>query len=236
MRQAVSQVRGRRICHRNVPAPGAAARPAFQAPGTRCASGKLFSRVRLPYSAAVRCIQGPVTATRARAAVILRSPIRSLLIRCCLGGLLLWATASSSDPELALEDARRAFLAAEQALAAGDRAAFQRLLKALESYPLQPYLVYANLRRRLGAVPAEEIERFLAAQNESYLADSLRHAWLERLAARGAWEQFLAVYRDTDDVPPSATRAACGWWDTRSRRSAIRYSTPGGRPAASTLS
>jgi len=107
-----------------------------------------------------------------------------------------WSAAQAAVPA----DPRSDFLAAEQALAQGDRAAYTDLAAGLRDYPLYPYLVYADLSGRLGSLPRDEVRTFLHRYGDTPLAWQLRHRWLAVLARRGHWHDYLADYRPTRDV------------------------------------
>lgn len=95
---------------------------------------------------------------------------------------------------------RSRFLQAESALKKRDIQRFRELKEALESYPLYPYLEFADLSRRLGAAGNDEIETFLDRYAETPLAWRLRNAWLKLLARRGQWEKFLEIYAPSRDA------------------------------------
>lgn len=90
-------------------------------------------------------------------------------------------------------DTRR-FLDAEKALARGRVPEFRRLARGLEHYPLYPYLVYDELRRRLGKAGAAEVSAFLAGYADTPLSERLRRRWLNVLARRGEWSSFLRFW------------------------------------------
>jgi soluble lytic murein transglycosylase len=94
---------------------------------------------------------------------------------------------------------RSDFLRAEQALRAGKRDSFLGIASGLREYPLYPYLVYDDLRRRLSTASTREVDTFLDLYSNTPLAPRLRRAWLLRLAKAGRWEQFLATFRATRD-------------------------------------
>jgi soluble lytic murein transglycosylase len=79
--------------------------------------------------------------------------------------------------------------------------------KALQEYPLYPYLVAARLQNRLAdPAAATDIEAFLRERGDEPVARSLRRSWLMTLADRKDWARFLAAYRkDLDDT----TAARC---------------------------
>ena len=111
--------------------------------------------------------------------------------------IVLWLAAGglqTSQAGTSLEQQRQQFRQAERALAAGDRQTYERLKESLRDYPLYPYLEYNELRRDLASASGRRIERFLAEHHDVPLAGRLRAAWLNRLAERGRWRDYLAFY------------------------------------------
>ncbi len=128
--------------------------------------------------------------------VIALSPI-GLGARSAVSGLILTLLVCSSwaaDSAESLTRDRTLFLDAERALAAGDRDTFSRLNAELESYVLYPYLLYADLRERLGTASADELNAFLNTYGDTPLARSLRRKWLDLLWRKHDWAGFLAVW------------------------------------------
>ncbi|MGE5153691.1 MAG: transglycosylase SLT domain-containing protein [Bdellovibrio bacteriovorus] len=112
---------------------------------------------------------------------------------CLLGAALPLAHAL---PEAgAGDEAATRFLAAEDALRAGDRATFESLLSGLADYPLYPYLRYADLAADLDGASDQAIESFLEDFPETPQAERLRSPYLERLASEGRWADYARVYR-----------------------------------------
>ncbi|MFD2112862.1 transglycosylase SLT domain-containing protein [Thiorhodococcus fuscus] len=101
---------------------------------------------------------------------------------------------------LARADQRQDFLAAESALKRGDRAEFARLSDTLKTYPLYPYLRFAELTRDLDGASDADIESFLEAYPDTQLAERLRRAYLARLAKADRWSDYVRVYRSEDSV------------------------------------
>lgn len=129
---------------------------------------------------------GPVI-RQTRGTDILTGRLRHLAFIALFTLICTGATASERD--------RERFLRAEAALDANRRAEFLAHLEALRDYPLFPYLEYRDLRGRLDTATAEEIQGFLVRHEKTPLAWSLRRRWLDRLAGRGAWQDFLAAWR-----------------------------------------
>ncbi|MEQ8661574.1 MAG: transglycosylase SLT domain-containing protein [Gammaproteobacteria bacterium] len=133
------------------------------------------------------------------------SPRLHALVRHCrallAGGLALATLCVDAAPAadaLAAERARFARVLAAQE--AGRHAEAATLVRGLEHYPLYPYFVHADLRRRLHHFPRAEITRFLEDYAGSLLAARLRGQLLEQLAHARRWEAFLAFYQPQDDL------------------------------------
>jgi soluble lytic murein transglycosylase len=92
-------------------------------------------------------------------------------------------------------DRREDFLTAEAALKTGDIARFERLAEGLQDYPLYPYLLFQRLKRNLDRASSNAVEAFLEAYEDTPLAGRIRSAWLDRLAARERWHDYLTAYR-----------------------------------------
>lgn len=79
---------------------------------------------------------------------------------------------------------RQQFQQAQAALAAREMDRFDTLRQQLAeaSYPLLSYLDYAELEPRLGSLPFDDVDQFLADYHPSYLADRLERQWMATLA------------------------------------------------------
>ncbi len=97
-----------------------------------------------------------------------------------------------------LSEQRGAFLAAEQALAAGDRETFDELAPRLADYPLYPYLRLADLMTRLASASADEVTVFLTRYRGTAPGERLRLNWLKQLASEGRWQAYVDAYVDND--------------------------------------
>jgi soluble lytic murein transglycosylase len=110
--------------------------------------------------------------------------------------LLLPLAAAAVPPETYAEQ-RRAFKAAYADLEAGRRLPEGDVLDLLGGYVLYPYLEAAQVRARLRA-PGPESDAaardFLARHGAEPYARPVRRAFLESLAARQRWAEFLEVY------------------------------------------
>ena len=73
----------------------------------------------------------------------------------------------------------------------------------LKSYPLYPYLQAARIQQALGSGSGDSMDEvdkraadFMATFGQQPVSRNLRRAWLDSLARRSQWNQFMAVYRD----------------------------------------
>lgn len=136
------------------------------------------------------------------------SPARSLRFLAMALALLPGAggaRASASTGEDLLATQRQQYRVVENALARGDPRPFFRARGLLADYPLYPYLELEELRRRLDAMPAAEVEAFLARHGDDLPAARLREAWLPLLAAHERWAEFLRHYVES----PANTARRC---------------------------
>lgn len=87
---------------------------------------------------------------------------------------------------------RAAFTSAWKAAQRG--AEWQTAAAGLETYPLWPYLLQADLQRRVHSVPLAEVQGFLDSYAETPLAPRLRGAVLLAWAKSGRWQDFAALW------------------------------------------
>src|SRR5689334_12476631 len=82
--------------------------------------------------------------------------------------------------------------------------------EGLKSYPLYPYLQAERLRKALGpdSTVTEDVDKraaaFIAAHDPQPVARRVRRVWLESLARRSEWAEFLEAYRGA--IPDDALR------------------------------
>ncbi len=108
--------------------------------------------------------------------------------------------AAGPAPGARLEDQRAMFLQAEKALQRGVMSDYRSLRAGLSNYPLYPYLDYEELASRLDTAGTDEIERFLKTYQATPLAPRLRANWLNQLAKQKRWQDYLRLYRPTEDI------------------------------------
>ena len=114
--------------------------------------------------------------------------------------LLLVIVLASSAAVASLAQQRSDFVAAENALDRGAMGEFRRLEKRLRDYPLHPYLVYDALRKRLDKAAPSEIEDFLQTYHDTPLAWRLRRDWLDHLAGKRRWKEYIIYYEPSNSV------------------------------------
>ncbi len=87
------------------------------------------------------------------------------------------------------------FLEAREAFQRGDIAKLdERASRLDDDYALTPYVRYWQLRSRIADTSADDIHSFLAAHENSLVADRLRADWLRQLARNNDWPGFLREY------------------------------------------
>ena len=114
--------------------------------------------------------------------------------------LLITAFAGNVAAAASLAQQRADFIAAENALDRGAMDEFARFEKRLREYPLHPYLVYEALSKRLDAASSREVEDFLHTYRDTPLPWLLRRDWLNHLAGKHRWKEYIAFYRPSNDV------------------------------------
>ncbi|MCU0977324.1 MAG: transglycosylase SLT domain-containing protein [Steroidobacteraceae bacterium] len=122
-----------------------------------------------------------------------------------LAVLLLPLAAAAVPPETHAEQ-RRAFKAAYADVEAGRRLPEGDVLDLLGGYVLYPYLEAAQVRAQLrspGAGADAAAREFLARHGAEPYARPVRRAFLESLAARQRWAEFLDVYATARSVDQS---------------------------------
>ncbi|MEN8178975.1 MAG: transglycosylase SLT domain-containing protein [Pseudomonadota bacterium] len=87
--------------------------------------------------------------------------------------------------------ARTDFIAAENALKAGDLGTYHILKRKLLDYSLAPYLEYQEIRQNLASQQPEAIRAFLLRHKDTPLSNQLMHQWLNLLAEKRRWETYL---------------------------------------------
>ncbi len=113
-----------------------------------------------------------------------------------VGGLPGNAVARDASPT----PRRDQFQQAEKALKTGDKATYRRLKAKLSNYPLYPYLIYAEHRKRLASLTPARLIHFEENYQDTPLPALLRRQWLNLKAARQQWYDFLKGYRKDNSI------------------------------------
>jgi soluble lytic murein transglycosylase len=118
--------------------------------------------------------------------------------------LALLACALPAIAHAGLEEQRKLFKEAYDAVSAGVDIDIERVTERLGDYPLAPYLHYGYLRGRIDQATPEQIQAFVTDHPQLPVGGILRASMLERLARRGRWQQFLALYQ-----PSTSAELSC---------------------------
>ncbi|WP_394201808.1 transglycosylase SLT domain-containing protein [Marinagarivorans algicola] len=100
----------------------------------------------------------------------------------------------STLSEAAKQNMRFTYKAAQNALKNKQLVIAQAHLSKLQHYPLKPYLEYQLLSKQLAKTPRAAIDRFLADNKHSLLADKLTGSLLYFLAQQERWQEFNHYY------------------------------------------
>jgi soluble lytic murein transglycosylase len=152
--------------------------------------------VRIPLRNFLRIFSRIPSRPRAHARLILRLAARLPALGLLLAGLLGAALLPQDGLAATLAQQRLDFVAAERALAAGDRETFAALDAGLRDYALWPYLRLAALKRGLRADNAAAVEQFIAEHAGTAPGETLRLLWLNRLLADGDMAGYVRNYAD----------------------------------------
>ena len=135
----------------------------------------------------------------------MRSAIRSLRLTAAAVtlALLCGGAAHSAGTAASYADTRKSFQDAYARATTSVTDAGEADSESLKSYPLYPYLQAARIQQGLGSTDAALLSQadkragdFIAVYGQQPVTRSLRRAWLDSLARRSQWNQFLAVYHD----------------------------------------
>ncbi len=110
------------------------------------------------------------------------------------------ASANISNTQHDYSSQRLLFLEAENFLRNNQRQQFRQHLNQLNSYPLLPYLVYADYASRLGYLSPQQIDSFNQRFGNTPVAKRLNNQWLIHLAENRRWQMFLKHYQGNGGV------------------------------------
>ncbi|MEM7407786.1 MAG: transglycosylase SLT domain-containing protein [Pseudomonadota bacterium] len=150
------------------------------------------------------------------------APSNAHAVRLCQVALVaaMLATGAARPAPAALADDRERYLEAEKALKAGQLDTFAKLRASLETYPLKPYLDYAQAKGDLSRLPAARVSDAIENLRDTPLAARLRTHYLHVLGNRRDWDRFVEFY-----MPQRSTALRCYFAEARltgkTRRAAL---------------
>ena len=99
-----------------------------------------------------------------------------------------------------LYERRMAYQRAAYAARAGRRSDYRQGLAELADYPLQPYLVFYDARRRASGLSAKRAREVRAELAGTPLQDRFFDHWMESQASNGRWKTYLDNYEPTYNI------------------------------------
>ena len=134
----------------------------------------------------------------------MRSAIHSLrLIATATLALLCGAPAQAAGTATSYAEIRKTFQEAYARAATSATDAGETDSESLKSYLLYPYLQSARIQQALSSNDPAALTAvdkragdFIAVYGQQPVSRNLRRVWLDSLARRSMWNQFLAAYRD----------------------------------------
>lgn len=114
--------------------------------------------------------------------------------------ILVSILSSTSAFAKSIEQQRKDYVAAKNALETKQYKTFGQIANTLKDYPLYPYLRYSYLLKRLWKVDDAEMVDFLKRYSDLPVANYLRTSWLKLLVKRGHWQTFLDNYIPQSDI------------------------------------
>jgi soluble lytic murein transglycosylase len=127
--------------------------------------------------------------------ILLKRPVKSQKIRLLAISLIgLFSLVCSNQLLASFEKQRVIFSDASLALNKNQTSKFKRLLAQLDGYPVQAYLKYDDLRRRIHRASEDEVTRFLNDHEDYPFNYHLRAKWLSVLAQRKDWRNYLLYF------------------------------------------
>lgn len=110
------------------------------------------------------------------------------------------AAESPTPSALSIAEQRELFLLTEQQISSRRFTLARQNMSQLQGYALYPYLEAAFLQQNLSLANEVLIGDFLDEYTDTPIADKLRTAWLEFLAAQNKAEKFLSYYQGSGNA------------------------------------
>lgn len=107
------------------------------------------------------------------------------------------AHGAASNAVTDLQEQRALYNKAKHHIAAGQRKQFKQIQRQLKNYPLAPYLNYIDLSTRLNSAKPKEVQHFLNDNKHLAVSRRLRSRWLNKLAQKQYWQNYLSFYDDS---------------------------------------
>lgn len=104
------------------------------------------------------------------------------------------AFATIGPAPVSIEQQRRDYLAAQDAVKVKDFKKYMALMSRLQGYPLRGYVEYEHLKDNIAFTPPETLRKFLHENRYAQVSDQLRKKWLRYLADLRHWDMFLKEY------------------------------------------
>lgn len=114
-------------------------------------------------------------------------------------GLADAATLRGEDSRQAIgqyESVRAQWKTALTAVRAGNTKAYNNASASLKEYPLWPFLEYEMLKRKLSRLSPQQVEQFDATNSDSIVSRQLRKNYLNVLAKKAQWKDYLRLSKD----------------------------------------
>jgi soluble lytic murein transglycosylase len=109
-----------------------------------------------------------------------------------------------ASASVANNEQRQLFRQAEKALQDNNQVLFEQLSSSLRDYPVRAYLEHDAFKARMGDATVTEVRQFLQQHKQYPFHYHLLSKWLNILAQRKDWDNYLAFYDGR-----SATRFKC---------------------------
>ena len=117
-------------------------------------------------------------------------------INLLIAALIICATVNTAHANSTWEDERLLYKKARSALVKKQINQFTQYSTQLIEYPLYPYLRFEELKLRIANLNDQDVDEFIAANEDSPLANRLRIDWLYQLQRKGRSESFLKYYQN----------------------------------------
>jgi soluble lytic murein transglycosylase len=123
----------------------------------------------------------------------------SLTFIAILTALILVTVSNPALSNIASVAQRKAFQAAEK-IALSGKTVPKQLKAVVKTYPLYPYIAYAELKTRLHRASTKDVSAFLATYADTPLASLLRNRWIGILAGRQDWSNLKIFYEPQANI------------------------------------